>query len=238
MNQEMTEIRLSDVLKTVKNLSPSVLTNGTQIYDFSKKEYLFFASVCKEDKDLPKLVCENFSNVGIEIHSGDTVITANQTEETVAHERYEHFKSKKLSFYEAAEYDWNKVLYMFESKEHLKSALPFLEQNAVDSRFIESSAIIDGRRRYYCEQIPNGVSKASSLNKLCEILEIRKGGFFAIGDYYNDLEMIKNADISACPNDSPEDIKKYATLTVCCVHDGAVADFIEYLKNNFHSERK
>lgn len=229
---------LGDVMNAVKTLSPSVLANGTLIYDFDKKEYLFFASLCKEDKDLTKFVCENFPDVGIEIHSGETVFTPNQTEETSAHENYEHFISKKVNLETAEKSDWNKVIYMFCGKERLKAVLPVLEEQIKDSRLVETSVIIDGKRRYYCEQVPNGVSKASSLKRLCEMLKIKKGGFFAIGDYYNDLEMIKNADISACPENAPEDVKQFATVTVCSVHDGAVADFIEYLKNNFQSERK
>mgnify|MGYP001536752143 FL=1 len=61
------------------------------------------------------------------------------------------------------------------------------------------------------------------------ILNIKKGGLFAIGDYYNDLEMIKKADISAVPAGTPRDIEMYADYTACSCEDGAVADFIDYL---------
>ena len=50
-----------------------------------------------------------------------------------------------------------------------------------------------------------------------------------MGDYNYDLEMIKNADISAVPEDTPDDIKAYADYIAGSCEDGAVADFIEYL---------
>lgn len=50
-----------------------------------------------------------------------------------------------------------------------------------------------------------------------------------MGDYYNDLEMIKKADVSAVPYDTPEDIKAYADYIAGRCEDGAVADFIDYL---------
>ena len=50
-----------------------------------------------------------------------------------------------------------------------------------------------------------------------------------MGDYYNDLEMIKKADVSAVPEDAPEDIKAYADFIAGSCEDGAVADFIDYL---------
>ena len=58
---------------------------------------------------------------------------------------------------------------------------------------------------------------------------IEKGKVFAIGDYYNDVEMLKNADISAATYGAPDDVKAIADyITVPC-EEGAVADFINYL---------
>ena len=48
-------------------------------------------------------------------------------------------------------------------------------------------------------------------------------------DYYNDLEMLKFADICAVPEETPDDIKEIADLVVGKVKNGAVADFIDYL---------
>ena len=50
-----------------------------------------------------------------------------------------------------------------------------------------------------------------------------------MGDYYNDLEMIKKADISAATDNAPEDVKLYADFVAGRCEDGAVADFIDYL---------
>ena len=47
----------------------------------------------------------------------------------------------------------------------------------------------------------------------------------------SDLEMIKKADISAVPADTPEDIKAHADFIAGRCEDGAVADFIDYLAN-------
>ena len=56
-----------------------------------------------------------------------------------------------------------------------------------------------------------------------------RGCLFAMGDYYNDLEMIKKADISAVPLGTPDDIRQYADYETVRCEDGAVADFIDYL---------
>ena len=41
--------------------------------------------------------------------------------------------------------------------------------------------------------------------------------------------MLREADVSACTIDSPEDIKKSVDFVAGPCLDGAVADFIEYL---------
>ena len=60
---------------------------------------------------------------------------------------------------------------------------------------------------------------------------IKKGGLFAAGDYYNDVEMLRLADVSAVPCDSPDEVKELAKHITCKCDDGAVADFIDYLAN-------
>ena len=50
-----------------------------------------------------------------------------------------------------------------------------------------------------------------------------------VPDYYNDFEMIKNADIGAATADAPEEIRKSSDFVACKCEDGAVADFIDYL---------
>ena len=52
---------------------------------------------------------------------------------------------------------------------------------------------------------------------------------FAIGDYYNDLEMIKIADVGAALAESPDEVKAVAKKVVCEAKNGAVAEFIDYL---------
>ena len=45
--------------------------------------------------------------------------------------------------------------------------------------------------------------------------------------------MIRDADISAVPCESPDDVKNEATVVVGPARSGAVADFIEYLEEIF-----
>ena len=65
--------------------------------------------------------------------------------------------------------------------------------------------------------------KDSGVKLAMELAGLTGKTLVCIGDYYNDLEMLKTADISAAPISSPDDIKSSAKyITVPC-DDGAVA---------------
>lgn len=199
------------------------------IYDFENKKILYDVSLPKSEHYIAKKVIDMGLDVGIEIHCGDIPLTVCDTKETKEHREYEWFESEITTFEKATHFNWNKVLYLFDNPKDLVAVREMISKENTKSVFQNTSAMINGRKRTYYEQIPEGVSKASALDKLTKMLKIDKGCFFAIGDYYNDVEMLKKADISAVPSDSPEEIKELADFLAGKCRDGAVADFINYL---------
>ena len=220
---------VSSVTSRIKCLSPSIVANGSVIYDFADDKAIYEQFVPKEDCYIVKKVIDGCKTVGIEIHSGKQVIVAQCNEETIDHERYENLDALVLDYEAALGYNWNKVLYLFTNSDEAKVVKEIISKCTHNSQFVDTSATIDGRKRYYFEHVPKDISKASTLKILCEKLNIPKGCCFAIGDYYNDLEMIKTADIGAALIDSPDEVKAVATTVVGSVQNGAVADFIDYL---------
>ena len=217
------------VLDKIKRVSPSVVANGCMIYDYENKKALDELFLPENEYYIAKKVLDMGLNVGIEAHSGEKILTIKETQETRDHQEYEWISGENVSFEEASKYRWNKVVYFFDNEKELALVKAMIAKEKAVSAFSDTSAVIAGRKRKYYEQFPAGVSKASELDKLKNILKIEKGCYFAMGDYYNDLEMIKNADISAVPEDTPDDIKAYADYIAGSCEDGAVADFIEYL---------
>lgn len=217
------------VLSKLKKVSPSIVANGSMIYDFENRKVLDELYIPKSDYKAVKAVLESGIDAGIEAHSGEKVLTVRANAETRDHQEYEWLESEEVTFEEAAKYRWNKVVYLFSSAEDLNKVKEFVGKNAENSVFSDTSAVIKGRKREYYEQLPKGVSKGSALDKLSKILKIDKGCVFAAGDYFNDMEMLKKADISAVPEDSPEEVAACADFRAGSCEDGAVADFIDYL---------
>ncbi len=220
---------VSSVTSRIKNLSPSIVANGSVIYDFNNDVALYEQFVPQEDRRIVKKVLENCDTVGIEIHSGKKVFVVNCNEETIDHEKYENLDAISLDYNDALSYNWNKVLYLFSNEQEAQKVKEVISQCEHNSQFVDTTAIIDDRRRYYYEHVPKNISKATTLKILCEKLNIKSGCCYAIGDYFNDLEMIKTADIGAALIDSPDEVKAVATTVVCEAKNGAVAEFIDYL---------
>lgn len=220
---------VSSVTARLKNLSPCIVANGSVIYDFNKDIAMYEQFVPSEDRYIVNEVINGCPTVGIEIHSGKQVLVVNSNQETVDHEKYENLEALPLDYEQALSYNWNKVLYLFANSDEAQRVKEIISKCKHSSQFVDTSAVIDGRRRYYYEHVPKNISKASSLKRLCDMLGINQGCCFAIGDYYNDLEMIKTADIGAALVDSPNEVKSAADVIVCDAQNGAVADFIDYL---------
>ncbi len=217
------------VARHLKAVSPSVCANGAVIYDFKSQKILSQHTLKREDYRIAQIIFEKFPDVGIEVHSGMQVLAVRQNKFSAEHQIYEKLEPIELSLEQAIGCAWNKVLYACNSKEQQGILKEIITKEKTDCVFATTCAELNGRTDYYFEQLPVGISKIAGINELCKMLNIKKGGLFAIGDYYNDAQMLQGADLAAAPVDSPEDIKSLADYHTVPCKDGAVADFIKYL---------
>ncbi len=220
---------VSEVLREIPDVSPSIMANGGVIYDFENRKTLFSVCIPKEDRFVLQNVLAKFPSVAAEVHIGEKVYIFSDNGESRDHREYEEFEVLECTYTEMCAMDFEKIIFFATNEDTYNELWEYTEGLNVSSRFIKTSATIKGSKRNYIEFVPKGVSKAFTLQKLVEILGITKGNCFAMGDYYNDLEMLKFADICAVPEETPDDIKEIATLVVGNVKNGAVADFIDYL---------
>ena len=82
----------------------------------------------------------------------------------------------------------------------------------------------------FIEIISPGVSKASALVKLAEILDIDISETMAIGDANNDLPMLKAAGFSVAMGNATDDVKAIANaVTGNCDDDGWAQAIYKYV---------
>lgn len=120
---------------------------------------------------------------------------------------------------------WRKCI--FECPIEQKS--DFDEYLAKYSASFQGVCFVNSSPQFY-EMIPSQVSKGAALKYLASLLNIPRERIAAVGDFDNDLSMIRFAGIGAFTADAAPDLKREADLVVCSNLDGAVADVVEYLE--------
>lgn len=109
------------------------------------------------------------------------------------------------------------------------------EQEQIDQMLPILSADPDERYAFfrshdnYIDGYAAGVNKGSALTCLCEKLGIPVSQAAAIGDNHNDLDLLRQAGVSACPGDGADAAKAAADFICCEAHNGAFAHFCSWL---------
>lgn len=79
----------------------------------------------------------------------------------------------------------------------------------------------------YLEFLPCGANKALGLAQVARHFNLEPNEIAAIGDYYNDLEMLKYAGLSAAMSTAPPEVQAAANLIAPSNVEGGVAWFID-----------
>ncbi|HHT39624.1 MAG: Cof-type HAD-IIB family hydrolase [Acholeplasmataceae bacterium] len=81
----------------------------------------------------------------------------------------------------------------------------------------------------YLDIQAKNVSKGMALNKVIELMKLSNYQIYAIGDYLNDYELLKRADVSFAPFNAAEEIKALADYQVGHHNNDAVAEMIDLI---------
>ena len=199
--------------------TPAIVYNGGAIYDFRNKLYIVKETLPESAKTALGIIMEKFPDVGMEIMCDNNRLY--MIRENIY--TWKHVEDEKLSYVNAdvssIKSNWFRVLFadrnsrLLELQEFCKT-LPF-----DDIEFIMTGTV-------YFEMVPKGISKGSGLRKLCDALNIDIKDTVAIGDYYNDIEILTTAGLGVCVDNAPQDIKNICHAVVPKCTDGGVGHLL------------
>lgn len=185
--------------------APGVYTNGSNVYDFSDEKMIY--KQCLDSRDIIDTlydIREKYIDISISYTTDDGI--------ELLDKRNEYIKS----------YNWYKIVMVGDSdvldeiREYINSIYGdiYAYNKSVSTLF---------------EILDKDATKGTMVKNLHEYLNDKynaKLKLYAIGDYENDISMLNYADISACPSNAIEMVKKVCDITVCSNNEGAVADLI------------
>jgi Cof subfamily protein (haloacid dehalogenase superfamily) len=208
--------------------TPAIFLNGAGIYDFKSDKVLFYDPITPEGESIIKKIYSSNFGLQLTVFSADKIYLTGKrclyglaisVLDKLTYERCKGTTSLPQG-------NWGKV-----SLCGLPSKLKKIQKVIKE----EYSELLDCffTSRFTLEIVRCGVNKGEAVLKLTNILGVDSSNVGAIGDYYNDLSMLKVVSHPACCGQSPEDIKSICEYITCHCDDGAVDDFIKYIENNF-----
>ena len=73
--------------------------------------------------------------------------------------------------------------------------------------------------------------KDLGIKKVIEEYSLDNKTLVCIGDHYNDIDMLKMADIAICPKNAVDEVKNICEYVTDDCHNNAIKDAIEYLRS-------
>jgi len=212
------------VAKQVKLAIPAVIFNGAAVYDYAKEQFLWQCALPSKANDYIKILLERFPTLGVEILLGEDVYVAATNPREEEHLAFGCLNPIRCKLDEVPQNNRIKALLVGEP-ETVDSVIAFINEQRFDGvHFVRSAPV-------FYEMLPEGVSKGVGVRKLLELIGESDRYIVAAGDYDNDLEMIREADLGIAVANAEEAVKKAAKFTVCDNNSGAVSEIVEYLKN-------
>lgn len=203
--------------------APVLLANGALAYDYAKGQIAFLDGIGEEGIPVLRAVRDRFPGASIEMYAFDATFAIHLTGDT---ER--HFTSQKIPFVTVddpsqAKRPWSKVMIgCHECGDDSAKIQRFLKENYDDPSFLPTTGS-------FIEVMKKGVDKGSGLLKLAKCLSVPRERCYAVGDGYNDLEMLTAAAAGFVPKSGGPEALAAAAYIVRSHNDGAVAHVIEIL---------
>lgn len=193
-----------------------VLNNGAVLYDPYRDEILWNSVLPDTAKGYVREVMERFPKVGVEILLGKEIFVLRMSRQIREHMEHEHLIHTMAPLEEIPD-EWFKVLYATGREElgRLHSYLTGLGHP--DVRYVTSS-------QCYCEMLPRHTSKGGALRQLLELEGLQGMRVYAAGDYYNDLELIRAADVGIAVANAPEEVRQAAGMVVASNEENGIAE--------------
>lgn len=201
--------------------APLIAIHGGIIYDFNQQKFLYHRLLDERVKPILPKIMERFPLVGTEIFSGLKLYELRSNYSTRWHAEYEDLRFEALP-QDINSIPWTKVLFAVDDERTLEELKKYCKDLNINfCRFVTTSNKENAR---YYEILPADVNKGNALKEMKRLIGASRT--YGIGDFYNDIELIRDVDVGATTAEAPDDIKKLADYVTCACKDGAVADFI------------
>lgn len=198
-----------EICKQVRPNAPIGCINGGGLYDFERGEYVHLSHLDRSAAELAEYACSKFESLGYQINTAGPVY--------FCRDNYSMEWFRKITgtpFIQRApemiEEPFTKIVFGDQNEDVILALDKLLRAhpNACEFDLVSSEPTL-------YEILPRGTHKGKAIPALCEYLSLPIERCIAIGDYNNDVEMLRAAGVGiAVANASAEAIAAADRVTV------------------------
>ena len=217
-------INAKQMLPDVELNAWSVVLNGGEAYNYQLGAV---ASPIHLDKaaaeTLMAWVIEQLPEVNIMLCTEEKLLFPSNPDYADLHFVETHQPMDMVTLEEAKAYNWMKILFC--------APRPMLEQIKAHGEETCAEGAMESvyTNPVYLEYMPPKVNKGNCLRRLRQLPQLQGKCFVAVGDYSNDLELLREADVAVAVGNALPEVKAVADHVICTNDEDAIAYLIDEL---------
>lgn len=210
----------TDTYKAINPNAPFGCGNGCGVYDHVTKEYLWNMPMRDDALELTEYADNSIENLGVMVNTFDNVYFCSNNQATESFRRLTGMPNLTRGYDEINEPVAKIVFADTDSKK-----IDRLERLLMSHPKASSFDFIRSERTLF-EILTKGLNKGSVMLKIAELTGIKKSKTVAIGDYDNDISMIRAAGVGVAVANASQGAKDAADYTTVSNNENAIAKLI------------
>lgn len=209
----------------IKINCPYGCTNGGGLYDHDKGKYVRVTYLADGYKEIVKYVQDNIDGIGYQVTSEDIIYFCREND---AMEKYRQRTGAENIRGNLDDIGKGAVKVVFGDTD--SGRMDRIENMAKSHPYADRFDFVRTEKTLF-EILPKDVNKGKALKMLSEYLGIDIKNTVAVGDYTNDVEMIKNAGVGVAVENANEDAKTAADYITVSNEEDAIARVIDDIES-------
>jgi len=211
---------VSHIYNIVNPNAPFGCINGGGLYDHRTGEYLWVQQLPESALDLVEYVDKNVEGIGIQVNTLERVYFSRENA-AMADFRVKADVPNLVCHYRDVKEPIGKIVFGDMEEEKIARVQALLNSHPRASEF----DFIRSEKTLY-EILPKGINKGTVLPKLTEFLNLDMKKTVAIGDYNNDIGMLRGAAVGIAVANATEEAKQAADHITVSNEEHAIAKVI------------
>ena len=212
----------------LKQNAPAIVVNGCGVYDFEKREYLYCRFLDREGL-LPFLrkMLADFPDMELQAYT-ERGICYCTPEETAHPQLLAMHNPRTFTTLDALEDVSFFKCFLYAPMEREPALMEKIAQGEASGLFRHVPGTTDvGGPITYHEFLPPDASKGCCVRWLREHPPVRGRTILAVGDFWNDYELLEEADIAIAPSNAIDEIKAICQYETVSHNEHAIKHIIE-----------